>query len=458
MKELLMTGVAVVAFGMIQPTVAFATSDSSKEPAKVAETKLFHARFKSDSADNTYVVGAKASIEATITDQSGKLVKEGVVEISADDGWTNVLWRQTFDLSKTQTIKMEFSRNEPGSIRFHAKGLNFARYHNIDRVIFGVDGIRPLTPFPDDFEEYWRSEQKRLDREVPFDVEKTPARKLSTKDSIVYRVSFPTFNGKRIYGLLSVPKGGGRHPAIINVPGAGPGWYALRSEITRKGWITLMMNIHEFPVCSNKTEQVACYKKHLARLRKESGEPKYQRYGFGTGRREAPIYHDMVLGMVRAVEWLANEPYADSSRFVYKGVSQGGGMGILLTALWGRFAKSAIYCPSMCDMLAYKYGREPGTPNIKDQTDDHRPLADMVAPYYDSCNFARLIKTPIRMAHGTRDDNCNTVAGIAAFNSLASKDKSLIVLPDKGHPVWFKDESSISEWLFDTEKTTGKQD
>ena len=204
-------------------------------PAK----ELFHARFRSDSSNNTYAVGAKGIVEASVTDQSGNVLTNGIVEIWADDGWTNVLWRTTLDLAKTPTAKKEFSRKTPGSIRFHAKGLNFARYHDIDRIIFGVDDIKPLTPFPDDFEEYWRSEQNRLAREVPFDVEKTPARKLSTKDSTVYRVSFPTFNGKRIYGLLSVPKGGGRHPAIINVPGAGPGWYALRSEITRKGWITL---------------------------------------------------------------------------------------------------------------------------------------------------------------------------------------------------------------------------
>ena len=433
--------------GLLVPFIVFATV--AWLPLSAEE--LFHARFKSDSADNTYEVGAKAVVEATVTDAFGNAATNGVVEIWADDGWTNVLWRQTLDLAKEQTVKGVFSRDTPGSVRFHAKGLKFARYHDIDRVIFGVGGIRPLTPCPGDFEEYWLGEQKRLDREIAFNVEKTLAPDFSAAGRKAYRVSFPTFNGKRVHGILAIPDGEGPFPVLVNIPGAGPGWSVLRREIVRKGWITLMMNIHEYPISADEQEQAARYRKHLARLSKESGEPKYQRYGWGTGRREAPIYHDMALGMVRAVEWLANEPYADSSRFVYNGVSQGGGMGIILTALYGKFAKSAIYCPSMCDMLAYKYGREPGTPNIIDQTDAHRPPAEKVAPYYDACNFARLVKTPIRMAHGTRDNNCNTVAGIAAFNSLGSNDKALVILPDKGHPVWFKDEATISKWLFDLE-------
>lgn len=83
-----------------------------------------------------------------------------------------------------------------------------------------------------------------------------------------------------------------------------------------------------------------------------------------------------------------------------------------------------------------------------EQTPEHRPMAEKVGPYYDSCNFARLLRTPVRIVQGTRDDNCNTIGGIAAFNSLAAKDKALLILPDKGHPVWFKDESTVSEWLF----------
>ena len=115
------------------------------------------------------------------------------------------------------------------------------------------------------------------------------------------------------------------------------------------------MNMHCFPVGRDKKEQKERFDAWLSDLWARGGEPKYQRFGFAAGR-DKPIYHDVVTGMVRALDWLADEPYADASRFVYCGCSQGGGFGIYLTSLWGRFRKSLILCPNMCDMLAYKAG------------------------------------------------------------------------------------------------------
>ena len=104
-----------------------------------------------------------------------------------------------------------------------------------------------------------------------------------------------------------------------------------------------------------------------------------------------------------------------------------------MTALYGRFAKSLILCPNKCDMLAYRQGREPGSSHIKNQKPENRAKAETFAPYHDNCNFARMIQTPIRMVYGMADDNCQTVGGIAAYNSIASKDKELRLLPGVGH-------------------------
>ena len=412
-----------------------------------AET-VFYAKFRPDSSNHQYPVGGKAVVEACVTDKSGNIQKKGTVEAWADDGWTNVVWRCTINLATEQTVRMELSRSTPGSLRLWMRGKDIQVHERPERVLFGVADIKPLTPCPADFEEYWRGEQKRLEREVPIAVEKTPAPDLSTDGLEAFRVSFATVGGKRVYGFLMVPQEKGRHPVIVNVPGAGPGVWKPRGRVVRPGYVTLIMNVHDFPHCRTEREQKARYNEMMARLSAESGEPKYQRYGFASGHREAPIYHDTILGMARAIEWLANEPYVDPARFLYLGGSQGGGYGIYLTALWGKFAKSCIACPNMCDMLAYKFGRQPGSEHIQDQTDAHRPVAEKAAPYYDACNFARLIQTPVRMGYGTMDDNCQTVGGIAAFNSLASKDKKLALLPGAGHGWRAIDETDLKGWLF----------
>ncbi|MBR4417100.1 MAG: acetylxylan esterase, partial [Victivallales bacterium] len=368
---------------------------------------------------------------------------EGPVEAWVDDGWTNVVWRRTVDMTEEPTFKMELTRATPGSLRIHLKAKGMAE--RLDRVIFGVDDIKPLTPCPDDFEAYWKGERARLEREVPIALEKTPAPHLNTADYDAFYVSVATFDGGRIYAMLTVPKGDGVFPVCVTVPGAGPGSVAPSNPMARKGWISITMNIHGFPIAKTADEQKARYNAWLAALKKKSGEKTYQRFGFAAGRN-LPIYHNSILGMVRMLDWLANEPYADASRFVYFGGSQGGGYGLYLTSMWERFAKSVIYFPNMCDMMAYREGRQPGSEHIMDQTDEHRPAAELTGPYYDACNFARLIRTPIRIMHGLSDDNCHTVGGIAAYNSIPSKDKKLLLIPGLGHR-WIKTE--FEQWLFE---------
>ena len=405
-----------------------------------------HARFLVEMDDGggfCRKVGETVAVSARVKGKDGDAVNSGTVEAWVDDGWTNVVWRRSVDLAKEPVVKMSLSRSTPGTLRIH---LSMAGVREkMDRVVFGQEEIMPLTPYPEDFESYWRGELAKLKREVPIAVEKTPAPDLSTAEHDVFRVSFATFNGKRVYGFLSVPKGKGPFPVCVNVPGAGPG--VVAPARTRKGWISFTMNMHGFPIGRTKKEQKERYDAWLADLQARSGEPKYQRFGFAAGR-DKPIYHDIVTGMVRALDWLADETYADASRFVYSGCSQGGGFGIYLTSLWGRFRKSLILCPNMCDMLAYKAGRQPGSEHILEQTPKHRPAAELTGPYYDACNFARLIRTPVRMVYGLSDDNCNTGGGIAAFNALGCADKELRLLPGLGHgwyPVGF------DKWLFDLE-------
>ena len=398
-----------------------------------------HFSVKTDAENGCYAVGATATVEVAVADKGRR--PKGPVEAWADDGWTNVVWRRTVDMAQEPTFKFTLTRMTSGTLRIHLRGDGMRE--KLDRVVFGVDGIRPLTPFPDDFEAYWKDERARLEREVPAAVEKTPAPDLSRPDRAVFRVSVATFGGGRVYGILAVPKGDGPFPVCVRVPGAGAGQIA--PPPLRPGWISLTINVHGFPLGKTKDEQKARFDAWQSALAKESGEPKYQRFGFATGR-DKPIYHNSILGMVRMLDWLAKEPYADASRFVYLGGSQGGGFGLYLTSAWGRFARSLIFFPNMCDMLAYREGRQPGSEHIHYQTPEHRPAAEQTGPYYDACNFARLIRTPIRMIHGLSDTNCHTEGGIAAFNALASKDKKLLLIPGLGHR-WLKD-TEFERWLF----------
>ena len=429
---LMMIGSAVVAVGAVSH----------------AEGGEFCTHFRPNSKNCLYKPGDRAVVEVSFADKAGNSLKSGVVDVWADDGWTNIVWRRKVDLAKElQPVRMELSRSTPGSLRIRAKGCDCPVRAQMDRVLFGVDEINPLTPCPADFEAYWRGEQKRLEREVPIDAEKVLAPELSTADHDVFRVSFATFGGKRIYGLLTVPKGNGEgpFPAVVSVPGAGYGDQRLNREIVRKGWVTLMMNIHCFPLDGTHEEYVGRYWDWFDKFVRAAGEKRYQLVGYAAGP-EATLYHGTILGMTRAVEWLSRERYVDSSRVVYYGCSQGGGYGLFLSAMWGKFAKTFVMCPNKCDTCAHLRGRQPGSSHVMTQRPENRKAAERNAPYLDNCNFARMIKTPLRLTVGSADDNCQTVGIIAAYNMISSKDKEMKVVPGKGHG-WLKE--GYDKWLFD---------
>ena len=269
--------------------------------------KPAHFSVKTDAANGCYAVGATAVVEVAVAERGFR--PNGPVEAWVDDGWTNVVWRRTVDMSKEPTFKITLTRTTPGTLRIHLLGDGMRE--KLDRVVFGVDDIRPLTPFPDDFESYWKGERERLEREVPATVEKTPASDLSSPDRAVFRVSVATFGGGRIYGILAVPKGDGPFPTCVTVPGAGAG--RIAPQHSRPGWISLTINIHGFPLGKTKAEQKKRFEAWCYALAKESGEPRYQRYGFAAGR-DKPIYHNSILGMVRMLDWLAKESYAGLPR------------------------------------------------------------------------------------------------------------------------------------------------
>ena len=72
-----------------------------------------------------------------------------------------------------------------------------------------------------------------------------------------------------------------------------------------------------------------------AEWRRIHGPSRARAYPVGglTVSREAAHYYGIILGVNRAINWVARRTDIDSKRFFYTGASQGGGFGLILTAL-----------------------------------------------------------------------------------------------------------------------------
>ena len=129
--------------------------------------------------------------------------------------------------------------------------------------------------------------------------------------------------------------------------------------------------------------------------------------------------------------------------------SQGGGMGMAVVALDGRFRKAAIAVPALTAHLCHKIdGRMAGWPRlIEAQLPENVAEAERNAPYFDGVNFAAQITCPIRFTVGYVDTVAPPHAGYAAFNACPSKDKAIWGSIGFWHKTSSIESGRLSRWL-----------
>ena len=385
-----------------------------------------------DRADAQYGCGEEAVFTVTVSETNGSAkATSGTVSWTLDNYGARVFANGTADLSKANPFVVRGTLAYPGFLRVTVRGDRGKQLRQYSAA-YEPEKIRTAVPKPADFDAFWDGAVARLEKEVPLDPQVEPVPSLARNGLTVCRVSFATFGG-RVYGALSYPTKAdkGPYPVRVFCPGAGPGW-TLGGCCGKKGEISLYMSVHGFPLPETDAERTARYEKQEAKYRAIHGPSRARAYPVGglTVSREAAHYFAVILGINRAVDWVAKRPDADPTRFTYSGASQGGGFGLYLCGLNRHFTRAYIGVPALADVLSCKVdGRQSGWPRILEyetQTDPER-LAKIVAnaPYIDGAYFAERITIPVRLSVGYADESCAPHAVCAAYNAIPSKDKKL---------------------------------
>ena len=381
---------------------------------------------KVDKADAVYKCGEKAVFTITASDDEGKPLPTAAKVRFTNDG-RKLIREDVIDFSKKATQTVEGSMDVPSFLKMvvsaqydNAEGKKVTA-HSQAAAAFEPDKIRAAKPEPKDFMDYWKGELEKANKEIPLDVQMTKMDKLSNDNHTSYRISFAAPGG-RVYGFLCVPSKPGKKPAIVSVPGAGPG--VLAPEVN-DNYVSLVMNVHPYDTATPDKS----YKDLYAELNK-NGVYMYH----GGADRQNNFYHRPIIGIARAVEWLAKRDDVNAKRIGYHGNSQGGGFGFILGGLTHRFAAIVCNVPALCDHYGADMERNPGWPfyvhNFRGQEN-----IDSMLPYYDAVNFARHIGAPIRVIVGFIDTTCSPSSIYAAFNAIRSKDKKIINELDMGHAI-----------------------
>ena len=398
-------------------------------------------------ADLLYSCGEKATFTVAVKDGEN-VPSSGVVTAKLDNTGPNVFAEETWDLSKTNVFTIAGTMKEPGFLRL--KLFVGEKEDRVWSVGYEPERIRKGSPSPRDFDSFW-AEARAKAAKIPLDpqVEEVPER--TTDKWTFYKISFVA-PGRRVYGFMSVPKDKSKAPFPVDfgVNAAGFGFWT-NSLWSRDDSICVQFSVYPFEM-SYDWEKLGFKEKYYDKMNKERcdrfGGWSYENSGISSSREDY-FFYPVILGIDRAVDWVAARPDVDRKRFRYQGTSQGGGMGIALCGLNRNFTKAAFFVPAITDIMGYEAGRQSGWPFIVEANSfdpEKKAAAIRNAPYFDAANFASRIKCPVRIAVGFSDTTCPPSAVYATYNEIKVKDKAILNGIGMTHGCFGEFYTKLGDW------------
>ena len=361
-----------------------------------------------DHKDWNYRVGEIAKFTVEVR-RSGTLVNDVTIDYATGPEMYQDT-KKTVTL-KDGTLKLTGKMSSPGFYRVdvtaHVDGKD---YRGACAAAFSPEKLQPSTVMPSDFKEFWEQSIAEA-RKTDLDPTKRLLPERCTKDVNVYEVSFHNEQwGSRTYGILCVPVREGKYPALLRVPGAGVRPYEGDVYTASQGVITLEIGIHGVPV----TMQQSVYDNlNNGALRGY--------WEFNMDSREKHYYHHVIMGCIRAMDYIEQYTPWDGKNAGVTGSSQGGFLTLATAGLDKRITCYAPVHAALCDHTNSLRGIACGWPHFFYWNKGKGQEKQIeVSRYYDGVNFARLINDQQRgwFSFGYCDDVVPPTTAWSTYNTV----------------------------------------
>jgi len=361
-----------------------------------------------DHQDWTYRTGEKAAFNVSVL-KSGTLLNDVSIDLAAGPEMYQDVKKQT--VLKDGTLKLSGTMRQPGFYRVdvtaHVGGKD---YKGACGAAFSPELLQPSTVMPADFKNFWQDAVAEA-RKTDLDPTKRLLPERCTKDVNVYEVSFQNERwGSRTYGILCVPVKEGKYPALLRVPGAGVRPYGGDIYTASQGAITLEIGIHGIPVTM---EQKVYDNLHNGAL---NGY-----WEFNMDSREKHYYHHVILGCIRAIDYISECTPWNHQELGVTGSSQGGFLSLATAGIDQRVTFYAPVHAALCDHTNSLKGIACGWPHYFYWNKGKGQEKQIeVSRYYDGVNFARLItdKQTGWFSFGYNDDVVPPTTAWATYNTV----------------------------------------
>ena len=361
-----------------------------------------------DHQDWTYRTGEKATFNVSVL-KSGTLLNDVSIDLAAGPEMYQDVKKQT--VLKDGTLKLSGTMRQPGFYRVdvtaHVGGKD---YKGACGAAFSPEQLKPSTVMPADFQSFWQDAVAEA-RKTDLDPTKRLLPERCTKDVNVYEVSFQNERwGSRTYGILCVPVKEGKYPALLRVPGAGVRPYGGDVYTASQGAITLEIGIHGIPVTM---EQKVYDNLNNGALRGY--------WEFNMDSREKHYYHHVILGCIRAIDYISEYTPWNRQELGVTGSSQGGFLSLATAGIDQRVTFYAPVHAALCDHTNSLKGIACGWPHYFYWNKGKGQEKQIeVSRYYDGVNFARLItdKQTGWFSFGYNDDVVPPTTAWATYNTV----------------------------------------
>jgi cephalosporin-C deacetylase-like acetyl esterase len=205
--------------------------------------------------------------------------------------------------------------------------------------------------------------------------------------------------------------------------------------LAEKGIITLQIGIHGIPVTLDQNVYDSLANGALNR---------YMVYGLEN--KNDYYYRRVILGALRANDFLMSLPQFDGANLAVMGGSQGGALSIMTAALDSRVKALAVWVPALADLTGYIYGRAGGWHHAFKSPENRTKEKIETSKYYDTVNFARRLKVPGIYTFGYNDETCPPTSMYAAYNTITAS-KDLLLALETGHSLTNEQSERINSWI-----------
>ena len=393
MKRLLITLVCVMAIASLSAQIRGNNIVVTVEP---------------DHQDWHYKTGEKAQFVVEVR-KSGTLLNNVSIDYAAGPEMYQDIKKSL--VLKDGSLKLTGTMKQPGFYRVdvtaHVDGKD---YKGACGAAFDPEQLQPSTVMPNDFSDFWQKAIAEA-RKTELDPTKRLLPERCTKDVNVYEVSFQNIlPNYRTYGILCVPVKAGKYPALLRVPGAGVRPYEGDIWTAAQGAITLEIGIHGIPVTMEQKVYDDIYHGALNWY-----------WEFYTNDRDKNYYKRVILGCVRALDYIEEYTPWNGKELGVTGSSQGGFLTLATAGLDKRITYYAPIHAALSDHTNSLKGIACGWPHYfywnkgKEQEKEIE-----VSRYYDGINFARLItdKQTGWFSFGYNDDVVPPTTAWETYNTV----------------------------------------